>query len=198
MIAVLGSLSGCLVTDPIEFDRPANNPPAFVMERPPKLQLGEIKYLSARDVPSGWKFTLRVRDQDVDQELEAQWRIVTGGTARKRKSTIIIPATGAQVRELTIPVDQGELDTDSCHRVEIAVSGSFVKPFEGDMEDLTRFADVDVDDRFDIAMFTFWIWEGEPNANDPAKLVETCGAQLFIAPTVAGAGGTADTAGEGG
>jgi hypothetical protein len=176
VLAVLGSLSGCVVTDPIDFEPPANNPPAFVMERPPKLQMGDIKYVRKQSAPS-WTFTLRVRDQDVEQELEMQSRIVTSGEPRDRKATRIVPATGEQVREFSIVVDQGEIEPDTCHRIEIAVSGSFVRPFEDETEDLTRFADVEVENRFDVAIFTFWIWEGEPSANDPTKLVATCGAQ---------------------
>jgi len=162
------------------------------MERPPKLQMGEIKYVSASGVSSApsWTFPLRVRDVDVDQELEMQWRIFTSSGPKERKPTRIVPATGEQVREFSITVDKGQLVTDSCHRIEIAVSSSFVKPFEDESEDLTRFADVDVANRFDVALFTFWIWEGEPSANDPNKLVETCGAQLvqMTATTVQDAG----------
>lgn len=188
VLVVLASISGCVVTDPIDFEPPANNPPAFVMERPPKLQMGEIKYVLARSAPS-WTFTLRVRDQDVDQDLELQWRIVAGGEPRLRKPTIVWPATGEQVREVSIVVNQGELEPDTCHRIEIAVSSSFVQPFEGEMEDLTRFADVGPN-RFDIALFPFWIWEGMPSANDPTKLVETCGAQpVQMAATAPGDGG---------
>jgi hypothetical protein len=165
-----------VVTDPIDFQPPPNNPPAFVMERPPKLQMGEIKYVLARSQPT-WTFPLRVRDQDVEQDLELQWRIVTGGNARDREPTAVWPATGDQVREVSITVRQGDLKTDSCHRIEIAVSSSFERPFEGEMEDLTQFAEVAPQNRFDVALFTFWIWEGMPSANDPTKLVDTCGAQ---------------------
>jgi hypothetical protein len=190
VLAALGSLSGCVVTDPIDFEPPANNPPAFVMERPPKLQMGDIKYVRQ---PS-WSFPLRVRDQDVDQELEMQWRIVTSGEAQARDTTRVVPATGEQIREFIITVDQGRLVTDSCHRVEIAVSGSFVKPFEDEMEDLTRFAEVEIENRFDVALFTFWIWEGDPSANDPSKLVETCGAQP-VQTTATNPGATSGAAG---
>lgn len=193
MLAVLGSLSGCVVTAPIDFEPPANNPPAFVMERPPKLQMGEIKFVEAEDAPS-WTFNLRVRDQDVDQELEMQWRIVTSGVPRDRNLTRIVPATGEQVREFSITVDLGKLDTDSCHRIEVAVSGSFVRPFDDESEDLTRFADVEVENRFDVALFTFWIWEGGPNANDANKLVQTCGAQP-VQVTATGSAGISGAAG---
>jgi len=162
--------------------------------------MGEIKFVSASSAssPPSWTFPLRVRDVDVDQELEMQWRIVTSGPARERKATKVVPADGGQVREFSITVFRGELVTDGCHRIEVAVSGSFVKPFDDETEDLTRFAEVEIANRFDVALFTFWLWEGEPSANDPSKLVETCGAQpvQVTATSAAGAGGTAGAAGE--
>lgn len=199
VLAALGTASGCVVTDPIDFEPPVNNPPAFVMERPPKLQMGEIKFVSASSAssPPSWTFPLRVRDVDVDQELEMQWRIVTGGVPQSRKATQVVRA-GEQVRDVPITVSRGELETDTCHRIEVAVSGSFVKPFDDETEDLTRFAEVEVANRFDVAFFTFWLWEGDPSANDPPKLVETCGAQpvQVTATSPDSTGGAAGIAGE--
>lgn len=190
-LAALGLASGCLVTDPIEFERPRNNPPAFVAEQPARLQVGEIKYVDNRQAAS-WPFTLRIRDVDVTQDLEARWRIVTvGDDMPMRAPTIFLPATGEVTRDFDIIIESTRLRTDNCHRVEIAVSGSFDKPFEGDPEDLTEFTDRS--DREDLALFSFWIWEGERASNDPAKIVDTCVTRTYEPPVVSG-GGAGETA----
>jgi len=61
--------------------------------------------------------------------------------------------------------------SDISHRIEVAESGIFIHPFEGDQEDLSLF--LERTDRDDLALFAFWIWEGE-KASPDTKLVETC------------------------
>jgi hypothetical protein len=194
-MAALGVLTGCVVTDPIDFERPANNPPQFVLDsRPSAIQLGSIQYVRAASAPS-WTFDFLVRDTDVNQPLDVHWRIYTGNQPGFRKTTQRLPATGSELRELGIIVDSsGDLDIDSCHRVEIGVSSSFTLPFDGVDDDLRGFDERE--DPFDYDLFTFWIWEGDPTTRDPMNLVATCDTGVIQPPATTGAGGAAGTAGE--
>ena len=182
VLAVLGLASGCLVTDPIDFEPPRNNPPAFVIEQRPKLQVGDILFVDNTVAPS-WTYTFRVRDADVTEPLEVHWRIINGSNSNpRREPTLPLLATGSTIREFDIVISR--LNSDECHRIELAVSGSFRKPFEGDEEDLTLF--LDRSDRDDLAVFTFHIWEGESSSNDSQKLVDTCLARSFEPSVVTG------------
>jgi len=185
VLAVVGLASGCLVTDPIEFERPSNNPPAFVVEYRPKLQVGDIKYVDNSRPAS---FSLRVRDPDVTQALEARWRIFTRDDAQPPRQTIPLAATGALIRDVRIDIESTQLRADECHRVEVAVSSTFVT-FAGAPDNPALF--LETTDPDDVALFTFWIWEGDENSNDPEKLVDTCPTTTYMPPaaTVAGAGG---------
>jgi hypothetical protein len=192
VLAVLGLVaSGCLVADPIDFEPPRNNPPAFVIEQRPKLQVGDILFVDNRAAPS-WSYTFRVRDPDVTQPLEVHWRIINGSDADPdREPTKSLPVNGSTIREFDIVISSVRLNSDECHRIEVAVSGSFLKPFEGDDEEFGLF--LERSDRDDLALFSFWIWEGELSSNDSQKLIDTCMARPSE-PSVVSAGAS----GEGG
>lgn len=192
-MVALGSVSGCVVTDPIDFDPPVNNPPQFVLDRGAPLQPGSIKYVSREGTEPTVTFNFQIRERDVEQDLEVHWRIYSGSTPGDRKLTLLLPAPGAGklLRDLSIPVNRVDLENDTCHRVDIAVSASFTR-FDDGTEDLSP-ATFDLrSDRFDYDQFTFWIWEGSPTDNEPTKLVDTCGAQPFV-PVATGVGGAAGT-----
>lgn len=190
-MAVLGLASGCVVTDPIEFERPANSPPQFVIDRSDKIQPGSIQYVRASSNPNSWTFPFVVRDADVKQKLEVRWRIFSGMTG-DRKLTQTIPATGLELREFSINVDRGDLMVDSCHRVEIGVSGSFDRPSDGIDDDFSGQSIYDYDEPFDFDLFSFWIWEGDPNASDPANLVATCATGVIEPPVTTGTSATSE------
>jgi hypothetical protein len=193
VLVVVGLASGCLVTDPIDFERPRNNPPTFVVEYQPKLQVGDIKYVNNRNAAS---FSLRVRDPDVTQDLEVRWRVMTSDEVQPSRTIPLPAANGALVRDITIPVERTQLRDNQCHRVEVAVSSAFDE-FPGAPDNPALFlATVDPDD---IALFTFWIWEGDENGNDADKLIETCPTTTYSPPaaSVGGTGGVAGVNGEG-
>lgn len=186
MIAVPSLLSGCVVTDPIEFDQPVNNPPMFVDRPGSQLNVAALKWV-ANDDPAApsWPFRFRVRESDLTQQLEAHWRIVLdGNTNPDRKDTIQIPPTrtGSLTRDFEIVINNTDLVADNCHRIDVAVSGSFEQPAPGDPEDRSQFDNRT--ERDDIARFTFWIWEGDPDNADYQKLIETCRAETVVPPTV--------------
>jgi hypothetical protein len=192
----LRAVSGCVVADKIEFYEPVNSPPVFPAEQPSKIQIGQIVYVDKNDGSPGWSFTFRVRDADVKQELSANWRIRRNtnpndpSEVNEKRSRVTVQLTGTDTRDFLITVDPVQLVFDNCHRVEIAVSGSFEEQSEGEELGFTQ-----RDDRDDLALFSFWIWEGDPSAPDAAKLVETCGAQLFRPTVPTGAGGSAGMGG---
>jgi hypothetical protein len=192
VLVVVGLASGCLVTDPIDFERPRNNPPTFVVEYQPKLQVGDIKYV---DNDSAASFSLRVRDPDVTQILEFRWRVMTSDDVQQSLTFPLAAANGALIRDISIDVNSTQLRDNQCHRVEVAVSSAFDE-FPGAPNNPALFlATVDPDD---IALFTFWIWEGDENG-DADKLIETCPTTTYAPPaaSVAGAGGVDGENGEG-
>ncbi len=152
------SLTGCLVTDPIEFEEDVGSPPVL-MDPLSREFLGGYVWLSAGE-PTSWTFSMRVWDEDVTQDLQAHWRIVKKDVPvpEFEKPTIELPATGAVVRELQIVLQSSQLTVDACHRIEVAVSGSF---YQGEgRQGPGYFALARVDD--DLGVGSWTIWEGEP------------------------------------
>lgn len=186
--AVASLLPGCLVTDEIKFSEPENHPPMFVPGAR-RVAQGDLIYAD-KDERTSWPFALRVRDIDIAQDLEVHWRVVTQGSDLRRR-TIALPAEGSALRDFELIVNPTDLSFDYCHRVDVAVSGSFNKPFDDEPEDPFDFNGRT--DFYDLVELSFYIWEGDPSANDPIKLVETCPTQLYEPPTVT----TGGAAGEG-
>jgi hypothetical protein len=196
----ISAVAGCVVTDTVEFHEPVNSPPVFLpAEQSSELQLGEIVFLDKNGGEPGWKFTFRVRDADIEQELRANWRILRNvinlnqsPQVNEQREMTDVPLSGTDTRTFDIDVNPGQLAYDNCHRIEIAVSGSFRDPFPGQ-----PFLDLDSDDRADLAQFSFWVWEGEPTAAAAAKLVDTCAARVYQPAVPSGVVGAAGAAAEG-
>jgi hypothetical protein len=195
----LRAVSGCVVTDKVEFYEPVNSPPVFPAgEQPSRLQLGQIIFLVKGGDEPDWTFTFRVRDADINQELRVQWRILRNVInlnqrmeVNEQRAAQTVPVSGTDTRDFDIKVRRDQLEFDNCHRIEIGVSGSFEEALPGEEK---AFLERDDDDRADIAQFSFWVWEGDPTAPASAKLVETCAAKLFqpVVPTEpSGAAGAA-------
>lgn len=184
----LTAVSGCVVTDKISFHEPVNSPPGFAAVQPGDIQLGDHVFLEIGDVAT-WTFTFRMHDADIQQPLDAHWQVLRsmGGDdlspVGERYEETGVPPSGNETRDFNIDIDRGQLAFDSCHRVDIAVSGSFAPPFDGPQRFLDR------RDRFDITQFTFWVWEGEPNDNDWENLAKTCAPTLVEPAIPTGAAG---------
>jgi hypothetical protein len=151
---------------------------------------GALIYVDKQERTS-WLFALRARDTDIDQDLKVHWRVVTQSFPEPRRRTIELPAEGSALRDFELPVNPTDLQFDNCHRIDVAVSGSFNEPFGDEPEDPFDFNGRT--DFYDLVELSFYIWEGDPNANDPIKLVDTCPTQLYEPPTVT----TVGAAGEG-
>jgi hypothetical protein len=155
--------------------------------------VGDIKYVDNDNAAS---FSLRVRDPDVTQELKFRWRVMTSDEVQQSLTFSLAAANGALIRDITIPVERTQLRDNQCHRVEVAVSSAFDE-FPGAPDNPALFlATVDPDD---IALFTFWIWEGDENG-DADKLIETCPTTTYAPPaaSLAGSGGAGGVAGQNG
>lgn len=178
------SLTGCLVTDPIEFEEDVGSPPVL-LDPLSREFLGGIVWLSPEE-PTSWTFSMRVWDEDVTQNLQAHWRIVKKDVPvpEFEKPTIELPATGAVVRELQIVLQSSQLTGGPCHRIEVAVSGSF---YQGEgRDDPEYFALTRVDD--DLSVGSWTIWRGEPDFvtdGDALAIFESCPTinNLFATPT---------------
>jgi hypothetical protein len=183
------ALSGCLVTDPIEFEAEQGSPPVLLDIPGTPTPLGHIVWLDSR-AQSSWRLTLRVRDEDLGQALTAHYRFVREGESTPDfEPRVDVRPTGTLTRDFDISIQAGQLRVGECHRLDVAVSGSF---FEG--RDSPIFFD-EVREEGDLARGTFWLWEGQgeevATQQEKARLVESCNA---IEELLAPAGTTEDLA----
>lgn len=171
MFSVL--LPGCLVTDPVEFDSDEGSPPMLLDPPATAVPLGEHAWVDTTTGVTSWRFTLRVRDEDITQSLQARWRVVKEGNPTPRFDTIDLPFNGTLTRDFDILLEAGQLDMGKCHRLDVVVSGGFVQsdsPLAFDFPLVPG----------DIDVGNWWIWEGpgELAASDALKrdVVDSCNA----------------------
>jgi hypothetical protein len=184
--AILWALcGGCLVTEEIPFDEEPNLPPV-ILSKPGEPEIGSIIWIDKSALPQ-WMLRVQVRDENVEQSLEAHFRIRRQIEMYPRFDSLPVPsATGTPLRDLDIFVDTAGLRDYECHRLELVVSGSFIAGLTTPED----FQFVMSEDQSDIAFASWWIWEGEgrdtPDANRLAVL-ESCvgfGEYLTAEPTL--------------
>ena len=78
MSAVLVACSGCLVTSKYDIPDPTNVPPIIQDDPVSVAKIGSTIWLDSEN-PMSWAFSVRVRDEDTEQELDARWRLVKQG-----------------------------------------------------------------------------------------------------------------------
>lgn len=173
-----GPASGCLVTDQITFEEEPNVPPVLLKAPGVKEDLGSIVWID-RSMRPTWDLRLKVRDENVEQDLVAHFRVKHEGEEFPPFDSIDLPAPpdGSVLRDLLVIVQTETLYVGECHRLEVAVSGSFF-PFEE--RPTPAFFDALRGPEDDIFVGMWWIWEGpgEMQATPEAKarLVESCNA----------------------
>jgi hypothetical protein len=143
------------VTEEITFDGEPNLPPV-ILTRPGEPTIGSIVWVDS-STQSQWTLLVQVRDENVEQTLEARWRIRQQRDMQPPFVSRLIPGGSEPVRDLDIFVDTGGLTPYRCHRFELVVSGSFIP-------ELTepQFFDVVLPaNRSDIASASWWIWAGQ-------------------------------------
>lgn len=152
--------SGCLVTDQVEFPTEENIPP-WILDAPgngPKQ--GQIIWID-KSVTTMWRMTVRVRDENVDQDLIAHWRLVSKDEDMPefQKKKLAGAPGGPLIRQLDFDVQADTLHDGQCDRLELAVSGSF---FDSDLKSAPKyFLETNGEDDSDLATTSWIIWEGK-------------------------------------
>ena len=175
---LLPFLSGCLVTEPWSPPEPANVPPIIQADpsNPSSPEIGSIVWLNTDDPsPREWEFAVVVISEDPLRPLEAHWRILKQNDRTPAYTTISLD-TGERIRHVRINVTSSALQLKQCHRLELAVSGSFLK-----IPNLERvlFDQTTMGHEEDLAKASWWIWEGKGSQTlDDQKLqvLNTCNA----------------------
>ena len=177
---LLAPLSGCLVTEEITFDEEPDLPTVIVDAPSSKTPIGRTLWLDKSAAPS-WDFNVRVRDENVSQELIAHYRVVTQDTATPQFDTQTLkPNNGEELRDLKLTVKAESLRVGECHHLELAVSAAFLES--------TRpvFDAVPPGRETDVAYASWSLWEGPGAmlATDWERLARSCRAiEDLLAPT---------------
>jgi len=176
---------GCLVTDEFHFQAEPNLPPVFV-NRPGEPEIGEHIWID-NSVQSQRRLGVRIRDENVEQELELHWRIRQDREMVPEWAAVPVPtASGNPERDVDIFINADRLPRYTCQRLELVVSGSFIP----ELIEPEYFAFVVPEDRSDRGFALWWIWEGEgidtPDQNW-LQIAKSCPAlDLPATDTVAG------------
>jgi hypothetical protein len=166
--------SGCLVTDEITFNDEPDLPPE-ILSSPSSEPIGGVFWVDKSDrrlteVP----ITVGIRDENVRQGLTAHWRL------RRREGEELpmfvsddVPAGDEPVRDFTLHVQTGDLVEGECHRLELAVSGSF---YINKTSNPIYFDKVPEGRESDVTYAWWLIWEGRNDlvGSEYEKLVSSC------------------------
>jgi hypothetical protein len=138
-------MNSCLVTDEITFDDEPNVPPVLIDSPSSATPIGDIiyfDYLSSSTGPSlqdasayappSIEFSLRVRDENVEQPLEARRNLfvqdVSSGKFVSDKNSIVgvpIGISREKIRDIDFTIEAGFFEENRCYRVELAVTSAF-------------------------------------------------------------------------
>jgi hypothetical protein len=173
-------LTGCVVTDPVEFKNEVDVPPTIIDD--PQFPNGSI--ILFENVEGGGEKALRIqpkiRDENVDQVLKVRLMITRAADAIVYTCPETALLGGSTLRDYDIVVPQIYLNPGECHKVDVAVSGHFTRCRDDKELAEKLFADVDEDHSGDIARATFWVWEVSNNVLGNAaatqNLVNSCKA----------------------
>jgi hypothetical protein len=171
-------LSGCLITNPVEFEQEENVPPVIVDAARSDNPIGSILEVDFSAGPGRIAIPVRVRDENLFEDLVARIRVVTLSVPEPDFLPVDIPEQGELMRDLTVFVESGEIAAGECQQLELVVSGSFVLGEEPDLFDV-------VIEPGDIGRASWTIWEvsldpkamSESGAGAAQNLVLTCPTQ---------------------
>jgi hypothetical protein len=148
-------LSGCLVTNPVDFNDPTEIPPVIVDSA--KLPIGSIVKVNMDERPNTIRLPITIREDNLSQVLKVRTRITKSNTIIEYTCPETeIPPTGTNLRPYDIVIDKTSLNRGECAKVELVVSGSFTTCVIDQRTDALFDYAVPIDD---IARATFWIWE---------------------------------------
>jgi hypothetical protein len=175
------TLSGCLVTDPIDFPEPVSYPPS-ISDAPGGVPIGSTFWIDLGAEVNEWDLPVRIRDDNVEQALAARHRVRTERNPQPDWIEVEIAPSGTPLREYTVKVSSGPIEQGQCHLVELVVSGSFFKRNDPAFFD----AVLEVDD---LARASWTIWEGRGELDtlpaDKAVLIDSCPVEDFPGQSVA-------------
>lgn len=166
-------VSGCLITNPVEFEQEEPVPPVILDVARSSNPIGSILEVNVDEQPSRIEIPVRVSDANLFQDLVARSRLVTALVDEPEFDSVVIPEQGALLRDHVVFVEAGELSLGGCHQLELVVSGSFVPGEEPDLFDVVSVAG-------DVARATWTIWEvsddptGDNGATAAHQLVRSC------------------------
>jgi hypothetical protein len=171
---------GCLVTEDYTFEAEPNLPPV-ILSKAGEFAIGDHVWID-KSMLSEWRLQVQVRDENVEQPLEAHWRIVHEGDLTPPFERLPVQVADQPVRELEIFVPTEGLHDYACHSLELAVSGSF-QGFTAPM----YFDTVLPGDESDVARAKWWIWEGEGEVlTPPANQLEIFNSCITVTVLTAG------------
>ncbi len=175
LATIVALLSGCLVTNPVDFNDPVEIPPVIVDSA--KLPNGSIVKVNVDDPGANEiRLPVTIREDNVSRVLKVRTRITKSDTTIEYTcpEPELLP-TGTNLRSYDIVIDKTSLNRGECARVELVVSGSFGTCQIDQYVDL-RFDFAQPTD--DIARATFWIWEVSgsalADAQSALRLANTC------------------------
>ena len=167
---IVGPSAGCLVTDEIMFESERNVPPVILdaADRS-KAPIRSHVWIDRSAVPKMWTVAVQVRDENIDQPLVARWRVVNDTEDVYFDQLDLQP--GQLLRDLSITVLTETLLLGKCARLDLVVSGSFIKSNDPRYFDLTTAGTPE-----DVAYARWWLWEGErgESAEAQAELLKSC------------------------
>ena len=177
------TLSGCLVTDPIDFPEPVAYPPS-IGDAPGGVPIGSTVWIDLGAAMNEWEFPVQVRDDNVEQTLFARHRVRTEDNPTPAWTEVELAPSGVPVREHKVELFRGDIEQGRCHQVELVVSGGFFGRDDPPFFDAVLSVE-------DIARASWTIWEGkgerETSEAEKALLVDSCNALAdFLGQTVAG------------
>lgn len=199
LVALVFTLSACLVTDEIQFPEDVPYPPTIIDVPGAEIQIGSIVWVDLAEHPQNeWRLPVRIRDDNVDQTLEARYRVVWQEDLSPMWAKDEIVPSGSPTREdYDVKVRFGDLQPGACHHVELVVSGSFLRRTENSFFDVLNDEGQSNDD---IARASWTILEGKgeiaPSADEKvraamneriARLLESCEtSEKFLEDVVPG------------
>ncbi|MDH5676479.1 MAG: hypothetical protein OEZ06_30445 [Myxococcales bacterium] len=155
-------LAGCLITEDLRFEEESDVPPVVLDVADTRTPIGSsfwVDFYSDTSTSTELKIDVLVRDENVEQDLWARWRVTTKTRMTPDFQPLPLPGDGVLKRDLQITVSQGDFREGECHRLELVVSGSFLDP-----EDPQRGKDPNLFDYTikadDLGYASWWIWEG--------------------------------------
>jgi hypothetical protein len=180
--------SGCLVTEKIPFEPDPLEPPQILDSRTSMVDIGD-HFLIDKTTQAMWTMQVVVREQDPSRELRAHYRVYepikqTDPPFEQR----VVPTGGVdpELRDLSFTVSSDTLSPGKCHKLELAVSGHFLKDEEEPTMDVSAPAFFKfVDPRYadDRAIAVWYVFEGKDNDTLAPDLAQSCGAStVFLTP----------------